>query len=58
MNEERPAPERTPEPPPAPETRPAPDGGEEGRKGGGWQKPVRPPTQESLPGGLPPKKDA
>jgi hypothetical protein len=23
---------------------------------GGWQKPVKPPTQESRPGGLPPKK--
>ena len=24
--------------------------------GGGWQKPVKPPTQESLPTGLPPKR--
>jgi len=26
------------------------------RKGGGWQKPVKPPTQQGRPGGLPPKK--
>jgi len=24
--------------------------------GGGWQKPVQPPTQDSRPDGLPPKK--
>ena len=24
--------------------------------GGGWQKPVKPPSQDSRPGGLPPKK--
>jgi hypothetical protein len=47
MTEKRPAPKPTP--------RPAP--GRKGeRKGGGWEKPVRPPTQQGRPGGLPPKR--
>lgn len=30
--------------------------GEDGRKSGGWQKPVQPPRDNQRPGGIPPKK--
>ena len=50
-NEKRPA-------SPPPSQRPAPRLGEGQRKGGGWQKPVKPPQQQTRPGGLPPKKGA
>lgn len=49
MTEKRPTPR-----PSQPARRP----GDEGRKGGGWQKPVKPPTQQGRPGGLPPKKSS
>ena len=43
---------------PVPPARPAP-GGDDGRKGGGgWQKPVAPPSQDSRPSGLPEKKSS
>jgi hypothetical protein len=49
MAEKRPAPK-----PPTP--RPTTGDRQGIRKGGGWQKPVKPPTQQGRPGGLPPKK--
>jgi len=49
MAEKRPTPRPTP--------RPNPGSSRDGfRGGGGWQKPVKPPTQQGRPGGLPPKK--
>ena len=44
---------RRPTPPPR-----SPKQGDTFRKGGGWQKPVKPPSQDSRPTGPPPKKSS
>lgn len=43
---------------PDPEKPPRPAKGEDGIRhgGGGWQKPVAPPTNDGRPPGMPPKK--
>jgi hypothetical protein len=40
---------------PNPTPRPPKEGGIR-KGGGGWQKPVKPPTQDNRPSGPPPKK--
>jgi hypothetical protein len=44
---------KRPSPPPRP-----PREGDDVRKGGGWQRPVQPPSQVTRPDGLPPKKSS